>query len=121
MTTFDQLLPPSLRAQLPPLRYGGDDPMAYAALREPRSGCTWYPMEFDGHDTLYGIVDGAELEYRVWSLREWRSAMYTLGCEIERVPSFNPIRARALMRGLRLRRIFRLTSLFVRRTFRRFL
>jgi hypothetical protein len=46
------------------------DKMAVVKLFTPNSGWTWYIIEFDGEDTCFGFVEGADREYGYFNLSE---------------------------------------------------
>ena len=87
-----QLLTKELRRQLPPLRStdGQRDALAVVKFFTPDSSWTWYASEFDGEDTFFGLVDGLELEFGYFSLRELQSVRGHLGLPIERDLWFTP-------------------------------
>lgn len=102
--TIEQLLSPELRAALPRLYATGENSTVQAKFFYPDFDWTWYAIEFDGEDIFYGLVDGFELEYGSFSLRELRENRGKLGCEIERDLYFKPVPARELYRTLEARR-----------------
>jgi len=88
-----ELLTAALRQSLPPLGAGDADGPAIARVKlfTTDSSWTWYASEFDGDDTLYGLVDGFELEYGYFSLSELEGVRGPLGLPIERDLSFTPL------------------------------
>ncbi|HEY9663176.1 MAG TPA: DUF2958 domain-containing protein [Allocoleopsis sp.] len=86
------LLPPEIRAQLPPLysQDGNSDAIAYVKFFAPGSNWTWYASKFDGEDTLYGLVQGFEEEMGYFSLEELETTRLPLGLTIERDLHFKP-------------------------------
>lgn len=89
-----QLLTKELRRSLPPLR-AAESPhviaMAQAKFFTPDSSWTWYASEFDGEDIFYGLVDGHDLEFGYFSLRELHGVRGHLGLPIERDRFFTPV------------------------------
>ena len=53
-----QLLTQKLRKQLPPLesQQGVEDPLVLCSFFLPDAPWHWYPIEFDGDDTFFGLV-----------------------------------------------------------------
>lgn len=86
------LLPDSIRAQIPPLyaQAQSSDAIAYAKLFMPDSNWTWYITEFDGEDTCFGLVQGFEEELGYFSLNELQCTRGSLGLAIERDLYFDP-------------------------------
>jgi len=80
-------MPESIRRKLPKLcgqEKLGADAVAYAKYFTPDSSWTWYATEFDGEDTLFGLVKGFEKELGYFSLSELTAAKGPLGLPIER-------------------------------------
>jgi len=81
------LLTKQQRQKLPGLYETEDVPLpekvAYAKFFHPVSNWTWYVIEFDGHDTCFGLVVGHNTEFGYFSLREL-SESYGVGLPIER-------------------------------------
>ena len=50
----------------------------------PTGNWTWYATEWDGEDLFFGLVDGFELEWGYFSLKELKSIRGFLGLGIER-------------------------------------
>lgn len=98
-----QLLTKALRRTLPPLRSTDGQPEALARVKffTPDSSWTWYASEFDGDDTFFGLVDGFEVEYGYFSLRELESVRGHLGLPIERDRWFTPVPIHQLYEELR--------------------
>ena len=101
-----QLLTKALRRSLPPLGAGEEQSAALARVKffTPDSSWTWYASEFDGDDTFYGLVDGFELEFGYFSLRELQGARGHLGLPIERDLHFTPVPLAQLYEELRRQR-----------------
>lgn len=97
--TKDQLLPKKVLKDLLPLDGTGslDSAVCRVKFFYPDFSWTWYPLEFDGKDTFWGLVDGFEKELGTFSLRELMENRGKLGCEIERDYYFQPTPLRALM------------------------
>ena len=91
MQTHD-LLPPDIRAQLPPLysQDGNPNAIAYVKFFTPDSNWTWYASEFDGEDILYGLVQGFEEEMGYFSLSELAESRGSRRLPIERDLYFKP-------------------------------
>lgn len=58
----------------------------------PDSSWSWYPIEFDGEDTFFGLVDGAEKELGYFSLSELEWLRGPWGCPVELDQDFTPCR-----------------------------
>ena len=90
-----KLLTKAIRSKLPPLgstdRLPHDQVMAEAKFFTPDSSWTWYPLEFDGEDLLFGLVVGFEIEMGYWSLSELESVRGPWGLPIERDMWFQPV------------------------------
>ena len=102
-----QLLTDEICRTLP--RYGesNGDNVARVKFFTPDSSWTWYAAEFDGDDTLYGLVDGLEVEFGTFSLKELQAVRGPLGLPIERDVSFTPIPLDQLYQELRSMRAIR--------------
>lgn len=87
------LLPDSLRPEIPPL-YGTEqqsDPLARIKLFTPDSNWTWYVVEFSPDERLcFGLVVAREREMGYFSLDELLSARGPHGLQIERDLYFDP-------------------------------
>ena len=101
-----QLLTKELRRRLPALGStdGQAEALAVVKFFTPDSSWTWYAVEFDGEDTFYGLVDGLELEFGYFSLRELMSVRGHLGLPIERDRWFTPQPIQQLYEELRTAR-----------------
>jgi hypothetical protein len=77
---------------LPPLytNEGNPNPMVLVKLFTPDSSWIWYLMEYDGDDTLFGLVVGLDTEFGYISLSELKSVTGPLGLKIERDLWFKP-------------------------------
>ena len=67
-----KLLTQELRRRLPPL-YATEqdaDPLVQAKFFATWSDWTWYPIEFDGEDTFFGLAVGHVAELGYFSLSE---------------------------------------------------
>ena len=102
-----KLLTNELRQSLPPIG-AGDDPNVVAMARvkffTPDSSWTWYASEFDGDDIFFGVVDGFDVEFGYFSLRELQSVRGALGLPIERDLYFTPVPLGELYKELTTRR-----------------
>ena len=88
-----QLLTKELRDRLPALYSTdgmGDDAIVQAKFFTPDSSWDWYPIEFDGDDLFFGLVDGFEQELGYFSLSELQSVRGPWGLPIERDLYFTP-------------------------------
>lgn len=90
-----QLLTTKLVNDLPPLYNSEENPekeaIAVVKFFSPYSNWTWYAVEFDGDDTLWGLVDGFEMEYGYFSYRELETTTLFGGVPaIERDCSWSP-------------------------------
>ncbi len=77
---------------LPPL-YGCEghpNPIVRIRLFTPDAAWTWYLLEYDGADTLFGLVVGMDTELGYISLSELQQVKGPLGLPIERDLSFRP-------------------------------
>ena len=89
-----QLLTQAIRDRLPPL--GGseaqphDEIVVQAKFFTPDSSWTSYVTEFDGEDTLFGLVVGFEVEMGYFSLSELQSVRGPWGLPIGRDRWFEP-------------------------------
>jgi len=88
-----ELMTDAIRHALPPLYSQeslGGDATAYVKYFTPDSNWTWFATEFDGDDTLFGLVDGLEMELGTFSLSELQSARGPMGLAIERDVTWPP-------------------------------
>ena len=87
------LVPPQVRETLPALysqEAQGLQAEAVVKFFSPDSQWTWYATEFDGVDTLYGLVVGEEIELGYFSLAELESLRGPLNLPVERDLYFEP-------------------------------
>ena len=87
------LLPGVLRAALPKLYANeslGMEAIAPLKLFTPDANWTWYPTEFDGIDTFFGLVAGFDIELGYFSLSELESVRGGLNLPIERDRYYQP-------------------------------
>ncbi len=87
-----KLLTAELRKKLPAVgsTSANPDPTAVCKFFTPDSSWTWYPIEFDGEDTFYGLVQGFEEEFGTFSLSELESVTGPMGLHVERDLYFQP-------------------------------
>lgn len=88
-----ELLPESIRAQLPPLysqEQLGLEALARVKFFTPDAGWSWFASEFDGEDIFFGLVAGFEVELGYFSLSELQEVRGPLGLPIERDRHFEP-------------------------------
>jgi hypothetical protein len=80
------LLTDELREQLPPLyeQETEEDPWVYCKFFTPDSSFTWYVLEFDGEDILFGYVVGQFSELGYFALSELETVRGPWGLPIER-------------------------------------
>ena len=81
------LLTEEIRKRLPPLYSQeelGGKAGAHVKLFTPDSSWTWYVTEYDGQDTLFGLVEGMETELGYSSLKEIEALRGPLGLPVER-------------------------------------
>lgn len=93
------LMNEEIRGQLPELyttEEEGWDAIAPVKYFTPDGRWTWYPVEFDGKDRLYGLVIGFEIELGPFSLAELQSVRGALGLPIERDLFYAPKTLREL-------------------------
>ena len=83
-----KLLTEDIRSKLPPLgstdRLPHDEILVPVKFFTPDSSWTWYPVEFDGEDLLFGLVVGFEIEAGHFSLAELEDTRGPWGLPIER-------------------------------------
>jgi hypothetical protein len=86
------LMPYELLEKLPKLYATEDvtDPVVQVKYFYPAFGWTWYGIEFDGQDIMFGLVDGFEKELGYFSLRELAQTRDQLGLKVERDLYFIP-------------------------------
>jgi DNA repair protein RadC len=92
MSDAPPLLPENVRTALPRL-YATEhaaDPIVHAKLFTPWAGWTWFITEFDGEDTLFGLVSGHEVELGYISLAELEALEGPGGLRVERDRHFTP-------------------------------
>jgi hypothetical protein len=93
------LLPDELRAVLPRLYANeevGMEALAPLKFFTPDANWTWYPTEFDGEDTFFGLVSGYEVELGYFTLSELEEVRGGLALPIERDLYFTPTTLQAL-------------------------
>ena len=90
-----KLLTQDVKTKLPPLgstdRLPHDQVTVQAKFFTPDSSWSWYATEFDGDDTLFGLVIGFEIEMGYFSLSEMESVRGPWGLPIERDLWFKPM------------------------------
>jgi hypothetical protein len=83
-----KLLTKEIREKLPKLYATEDVPtgekVCVVKFFQPWGSWTWYAVEFDGRDRFFGLVDGFELEWGYFSLRELQDLRGPAGLTIER-------------------------------------
>ena len=95
---LNDLLPKSVRSELPPLgaTEEQEDAMVRVKFFYPDFSWTWYAIEFDGDDLFFGLVDGFEKELGYFRLSELLQNRGKFGMEIERDYYFTPCRLSTL-------------------------
>lgn len=94
-----ELLDGVSRAALPDLYSGeekGLDAIVPVKFFTPDAQWTWYPSEYDGEDTFFGLVSGMEVELGYFSVTELESVRGPLGLPVERDLYFTPQTLREL-------------------------
>lgn len=87
------LLDTETRRRLPPLystEKQGENAVAQGKFFTPDAGWSWYPTEFDGRDSFFGLVVGFETELGYFSLSELQSIRGPLSLPVERDKHFAP-------------------------------
>ncbi len=86
-------MPQALLDQMPALYSTQDqqDPILQVKYFFPAFGWTWYGIEFDGQDILFGWVEGDFPELGYFSLRELAEIRDRLGLPFERDLYFKPV------------------------------
>ena len=87
-----ELLTEELKRQLPPLdaiRHA-DDPIVHVVFYMPLMDWTWYLMEFDGRGQFYGLEEGDQVKWGMFSLWELQQLRGPFGVEIQRDLDFTP-------------------------------
>lgn len=94
-----EILDTESRAILPKLysnEHLGMDAIAPVKFFMPDGDWTWYPTEYDGEDTFFGLVSGFEVELGYFSLTELEGIRGGLGLSIERDLYYEPTNLRTL-------------------------
>jgi len=72
-----QLLTKELLKQFPEIgateKTPAEEKVVVAKFFQPWGSWTWYAVEYDGEDQFFGLVDGFELEWGYFSLKELQS------------------------------------------------
>jgi hypothetical protein len=96
-----EILDAESRAVLPELYSNeslGLEAIAPVKFFTPDGSWTWYPTEYDGKDTFFGLVSGFEVELGYFSLTELESVRGQLGLSVERDLYFTPTTLRELQK-----------------------
>ena len=82
-----ELLTSELRKMLPPLysQEYEEDPLVICKFFTPDSNWTFYTLEFDGEDLLFGWVVGFEKELGYFRLSELAEARGRLACQLSAI------------------------------------
>jgi len=96
-----KLMTKEIREKIKPLMYyekhnTEDIPIAVKFFT-PDSNWTWYAYEFDGEDEFFGLVDGFEMEFGSFSLKELESVRGALGLPIERDLHFGKVMVQEIL------------------------
>ncbi|SFL22700.1 DUF2958 domain-containing protein [Halanaerobium salsuginis] len=95
-----KLLTEELKKQLPTLSEIDEDPLVYIKYFHPLSSWSWYVCAFDPEREVFtGLVDGFEVEWGDFSLREMEE-VEVMGLCIERDLHFNKIRLSELKKSI---------------------
>ncbi len=94
-------LPDELRERLPAL-YATEqtpdlDKIIQASYFMPDSFWYWYPIEFDGTDTCFGLVAGYVVEFGYFQLSELEAIRGPWGLFVERDVGFDPTAVRDIL------------------------
>ena len=82
-----RLMTEEIRRRLPPLGSQdgkGGDAVVHLKCFVPWGTFTFYITEFDGDDTMFGLVDGFEMELGYVSLSELEAIRGPMGLTVER-------------------------------------
>ncbi|MCA0457115.1 MAG: DUF2958 domain-containing protein [Chloroflexi bacterium] len=96
-----EILDAESRAVLPELyskEQLGLDAVAPVKIFTPDGNWAWYPTEYDGEDTFFGLVSGFEVELGYFSLTELEGVRGNLGLPVERDLYFTPTTLRELQK-----------------------
>ncbi len=88
-----ELLDAESRAVLPELyanEHLGLEAIAPVKFFTPDGNWSWYPSEYDGEDTFFGLVSGHEVELGYFSVTELEGVRGNLGLPVERDLYFKP-------------------------------
>src|SRR5438552_2611261 len=92
------LMTQALRAQLPALNATHEthslDKIIQVSYVLPDSFWYWYPIEFDGKDTFFGLVVAAVVEFDTFHLGELHAVRGPWGLSVERDIGFTPTAVR---------------------------
>lgn len=96
--TREELLPPEVRAALPPLNAitEGGEHIARVSFYYFDYGWTWYGIAFDGDDLFYGLIDCDKKWLGYFELSEMLQQQEMMG-EFMRDTLFTPTPVRQLM------------------------
>ncbi|MCA9933371.1 MAG: DUF2958 domain-containing protein [Anaerolineales bacterium] len=97
---MSELLPATIREQLPTIREAEAQGLAAQALVKfftPDADWTWYASAFEpNHEIFFGLVIGFVPEFGSFGLAELQAARGPLGLPIERDEQFEPATLREL-------------------------
>ena len=95
-----KLITEELRKALPPLysQENEKDPMVICKFFLPATKWTWYAIEFDGDDLLFGYIAGEFPELGYVSLSELEKLDGPFGLGVERDLYFEPTRLSEIKR-----------------------
>ena len=66
---------------------------------DPTGSWTWYATEWDGEDLIFGLVDGYELEWGYFRLKELKSVKRLLGLGWEKMVGMPKIKDIPALKG----------------------
>ena len=91
---MQKLLTKSILSKLPPLESTDDLPpeaiIIPCCFFLPGTSWSWYPFEFDGQDTFFGLVQGLYVELGYFTLEELTRRKGSFGLSVERDKFFIP-------------------------------
>lgn len=86
-----KLLTKAIESKLPKLNTTDETALAICKFFTPDSSWTWYATEYDPVDKIFfGLVDGFEIEYGNFGLKELEEVRGHIGLPIERDLYFTP-------------------------------
>jgi hypothetical protein len=77
-----------------------EDKKVIVKLFHPASNWTWYVIEYDGDDLCWGLVQGFDIEYGYFSLKELFQLQGPFGLSVERDKWFTPTKVENVLETL---------------------